>query len=146
MICKLGLTLYSFEFVFKRAKAKGNNGYQRFSQFQLVKVLYTAHAHTTGGREGRSVSDDGLLDIKLAPPKELGGMGGATNPEQLFAAGYSACFMGAMKHVAGMKKSQFLQTLRLMPALTLAQSPQVLALQRDWRSACLVWTAQWPKI
>ena len=54
--------------------------------------------------DGRAVSDDGLLDVKLAPPKELGGMGGATNPEQLFAAGYSACFMGALKHVAGMKK------------------------------------------
>jgi osmotically inducible protein OsmC len=63
---------------------------------KLEKVIYTAHAHTTGGREGRSVSDDGLLDVKLAPPKELGGMGGATNPEQLFAAGYSACFMGAI--------------------------------------------------
>mgnify|MGYP000603113790 FL=1 len=71
---------------------------------KLSQVLYTAHAHTTGGREGRSVSDDGLLDVQLAPPKELGGKGGATNPEQLFAAGYSACFMGAMKHVAGMKK------------------------------------------
>ena len=71
---------------------------------QLDKVLYTAKAHTTGGREGRSVSSDGLLDVKLAPPKELGGMGGATNPEQLFAAGYSACFMGALKHVAGLKK------------------------------------------
>ena len=71
---------------------------------KLDKVLYTAHARTTGGREGHSVSDDGLLDVKLAPPKELGGAGGATNPEQLFAAGYSACFMGAMKHVAGLKK------------------------------------------
>ena len=71
---------------------------------KLDKVLYTAKAHTTGGREGRSVSSDGLLDVKLSPPKELGGMGGATNPEQLFAAGYSACFMGAMKHVAGLKK------------------------------------------
>ena len=71
---------------------------------KLDTVLYTAHAHTTGGRDGRSVSDDGLLDVKLAPPKALGGMGGATNPEQLFAAGYSACFMGAMKHVAGLKK------------------------------------------
>jgi Ohr subfamily peroxiredoxin len=70
----------------------------------LDKVLYTAKAHTTGGREGRSVTHDGLLDVKLTPPKELGGMGGATNPEQLFAAGYSACFMGAMKHVAGLKK------------------------------------------
>ena len=67
---------------------------------KLDKVLYTAKAHTTGGRDGRSVSDDGFLDVKLSPPKELGGMGGATNPEQLFAAGYSACFIGALK-VAG---------------------------------------------
>ena len=70
---------------------------------KLDKVLYTAHAHTTGGRDGRSVSDDGLLDVKLSPPKAMGGAGTATNPEQLFAAGYSACFMGALKHVAGMK-------------------------------------------
>jgi len=70
----------------------------------LDKVLYTAHARTTGGRDGRSVSSDGVLDVRLTPPKELGGKGDATNPEQLFAAGYSACFMGAMKHVAGMKK------------------------------------------
>ncbi|GAC1413959.1 MAG: organic hydroperoxide resistance protein OhrR [Burkholderiaceae bacterium] len=71
---------------------------------KLDKVLYTAQAHTTGGREGRSVSDGGLLDVKLSPPKAMGGAGTATNPEQLFAAGYSACFMGALKHVAGMKK------------------------------------------
>ncbi len=70
----------------------------------LDKVLYTAKAHTIGGRDGRSTTDDGLLDVKLSPPKALGGVGGATNPEQLFAAGYSACFMGALKHVAGMKK------------------------------------------
>jgi Ohr subfamily peroxiredoxin len=70
----------------------------------LDKVVYTAHAHTTGGREGTSRSDDGMLDVKLSPPKAMGGSGTATNPEQLFAAGYSACFMGAMKHVAGMKK------------------------------------------
>lgn len=68
------------------------------------KVLYTARAHTTGGRDGRSSTDDGLLDVKLNPPKALGGAGTGTNPEQLFAAGYSACFMGALKHVAGMKK------------------------------------------
>jgi len=71
---------------------------------KLDKVLYTAHAHTTGGRDGRSVSGDGLLDVKLSPPKAMGGAGTATNPEQLFAAGYSACFMGALKHVAGVKK------------------------------------------
>jgi Ohr subfamily peroxiredoxin len=71
---------------------------------KLDKVLYTAKAHTTGGREGRSTTDDGLLDVTLQPPKEMGGKGGATNPEQLFAAGYSACFMGALKFVAGQKK------------------------------------------
>ena len=70
----------------------------------LDKVIYTARATTTGGREGTSRSDDGLLDIKLTPPKAMGGAGTATNPEQLFAAGYSACFMGALKHVASMKK------------------------------------------
>ena len=71
---------------------------------KLDKILYTAKAHTTGGREGRSVTDDGLLDVKLSPPKAMGGAGNATNPEQLFAAGYSACFMGALKHVASLKK------------------------------------------
>lgn len=70
----------------------------------LTQVIYTARAHTTGGREGNSRSDDGLLDIQLTPPKAMGGAGTATNPEQLFAAGYSACFMGALKHVAGLKK------------------------------------------
>jgi osmotically inducible protein OsmC len=71
---------------------------------KLDKVLYTAKAHTTGGREGRATTDDGLLDVTLQPPKEMGGKGGATNPEQLFAAGYSACFIGALKFVAGQKK------------------------------------------
>jgi Ohr subfamily peroxiredoxin len=69
------------------------------------KVLYTAHATSTGGREGTSKSDDGVLDLKLTTPKGLGGNGAVgTNPEQLFAAGYSACFIGAMKHVAMMQK------------------------------------------
>ena len=68
---------------------------------KLDKVLYTAHATATGGREGRAVSSDNLLDVKLTPPKELGG---ATNPEQLFAAGYAACFLGALKNVAGVQK------------------------------------------
>jgi Ohr subfamily peroxiredoxin len=63
-----------------------------------------SRTHTTGGREGTARSDDGLLDVKLAPPPGLGGKGGATNPEQLFAAGYSACFIGALKFVAGQKK------------------------------------------
>src|SRR5215831_16278646 len=67
----------------------------------IEKVLYTAHAKATGGRDGRAVSSDGVLDVKLTTPKELGGPGGpGTNPEQLFAAGYSACFIGAIKAVA----------------------------------------------
>jgi Ohr subfamily peroxiredoxin len=70
----------------------------------LDKILYTAHATTTGGREGSSKTDDGKLQVTLAPPTEMGGNGNGTNPEQLFAAGYSACFMGAMKFVAGQQK------------------------------------------
>ena len=71
----------------------------------IEKVLYTAHAKTTGGRDGRAVSSDNVLDITLATPRELGGAGGVgTNPEQLFAAGYSACFIGALKFVAGRDK------------------------------------------
>ena len=71
----------------------------------LDKVLYTAHATSTGGRAGTSRSDDGVLSVTLTTPKELGGAGGVgTNPEQLFAAGYSACFIGAMKAVAAGQK------------------------------------------
>jgi len=67
----------------------------------IDKVIYVAHATSTGGRDGRSVSDDGKLEVALARPKELGGQGNGTNPEQLFAAGYSACFLGALGFVAG---------------------------------------------
>ncbi len=71
----------------------------------LEKVLYQATATANGGRDGRAVSSDGILDVKLTTPKELGGAGGeGTNPEQLFAAGYSACFLGAMKFVAASQK------------------------------------------
>ncbi|MEG2048017.1 MAG: organic hydroperoxide resistance protein [Comamonas sp.] len=75
---------------------------------QLDKVLYTAHAHTTGGRDGASRTDDGRLDIALSSP---GGAGKGTNPEQLFAAGYSACFIGAMKAVAARQKLALPQDL-----------------------------------
>ena len=71
----------------------------------LDKVLYTAHATSIGGREGTTESSDGALKATLSTPKELGGAGGpGTNPEQLFAAGYSACFIGAIKAVAGKMK------------------------------------------
>ncbi|EMI9724265.1 Ohr family peroxiredoxin, partial [Acinetobacter baumannii] len=66
----------------------------------LEKVVYRAKAKATGGRDGRATSSDGVLDVQLGVPKEMGGAGGAvTNPEQLFAAGYSACFLGALKFV-----------------------------------------------
>lgn len=66
-----------------------------------VNVLYKTSAKATGGRDGTAATLDGALDVKLATPKELGGGGGAgNNPEQLFAAGYAACFIGAMKFVA----------------------------------------------
>ena len=71
----------------------------------LQTVLYKAQAKVTGGREGHAVSDDNHLDVKLSTPKGLGGAGGdGTNPEQLFAAGYAACFTGALKLVAGKQK------------------------------------------
>ena len=74
---------------------------------QTIKALYTATATATGGRDGRAISSDGILDVKLSTPRELGGAGGeATNPEQLFAAGYSACFIGAIKFVASQSKKQ----------------------------------------
>lgn len=66
-----------------------------------VDVKYTTSATATGGRDGRATTKDGTFDVKLATPKELGGAGGeGANPEQLFAAAYSACFLGAMKAVA----------------------------------------------
>jgi len=70
-----------------------------------MNILYTASATSTGGRDGRSIASDKALDVQLSTPKELGGAGGpGTNPEQLFAAGYSACFLGAMKFVGAKEK------------------------------------------
>lgn len=71
----------------------------------IEQVLYRAHAQATGGRDGRALVPEGNLDLKLTTPKALGGAGGeGTNPEQLFTAGYSACFIGAMKFVAARDK------------------------------------------
>lgn len=70
-----------------------------------MHMLYTAHASATAGRDGGVRSDDGILDFALVVPKGLGGPGGTdTNPEQLFACGYAACFGGALKLVAGLQK------------------------------------------
>ena len=76
-----------------------------------MDVLYTAEAQATGGRDGRVTSSDGQIDLALVPPKEVGGPGGdGTNPEQLFAAGYGACFLSALKFAAAphkLRTSQF---------------------------------------
>ena len=88
---------------------------------QLEKVMYTARAHTTGGREGESRTDDGRLDVKLSSP---GGAGQGTNPEQLFAAGYSACFIGAMKAVAAKQKITLPQDLSIDAEVDLGPTGQ----------------------
>jgi len=97
---------------------------------KLEKVLYTAHATSTGGREGRSKSDDGVLDLKLTVPKGLGGSGAVgTNPEQLFAAGYSACFIGAMKHVALLQKIALPADTSIAADVGIGPTPQGFGIQ-----------------
>ena len=89
-----------------------------------MTTLYTAHAHVTGGRDGAAKTDDGKLDVKLAPPKELGGNGAGTNPEHLFAAGYAACFIGAMRLVAGNEKIAVPQGLAIDADVSLGKDAQ----------------------
>ena len=86
----------------------------------LDKVLYTARAHTTGGRDGASRTDDGRLDVKLSSP---GTSGTGTNPEQLFAAGYSACFIGALKAVAARQKLALPQDVAIDAEVDLGTLP-----------------------
>jgi osmotically inducible protein OsmC len=70
-----------------------------------MKVMYVAKVKVSGGRAGHVLSEDGVLDLRLALPKEMGGPGGGTNPEQLFAAGYAACFESAMRFQAAQRKT-----------------------------------------
>ena len=91
---------------------------------KIEKVLYTAHATSTGGRDGTTRTSDGLLDLKLAVPKEMGGAGGGVNPEQLFASGYSACFIGAMKFVAGTQKIALPADTSINASVGIGQIPQ----------------------
>ncbi|MCQ4253928.1 MULTISPECIES: organic hydroperoxide resistance protein [Stutzerimonas stutzeri subgroup] len=90
----------------------------------IEKILYTATATATGGREGRASSSDQALDVQLSTPRELGGAGGpGTNPEQLFAAGYSACFLGALKFVAGKQKVALPADTRITGKVGIGQIP-----------------------
>jgi len=91
---------------------------------KIEKVIYQAHAKSTGGRDGTTRTSDGLLDLKLAVPKEMGGPGNGVNPEQLFAAGYSACFIGAMKFVAGTQKIALPADTSINATVGIGQIPQ----------------------
>jgi len=91
---------------------------------KIEKVLYQAHAKSTGGRDGATRTSDGLLDLALRVPKEMGGPGGGVNPEQLFASGYSACFIGAMKFVAGQEKIALPADTSIEATVGIGQIPQ----------------------
>src|SRR5471032_823171 len=97
-----------------------------------VTPVYTAHATATGGREGTAASDDNHLNVKLSTPKELGGAGGeGTNPEQLFAAGYSACFIGALKFVASQTKRKIPDDASITAHVGIGQIPGGFGLDID---------------
>ncbi|MFJ4056631.1 organic hydroperoxide resistance protein [Pseudomonas sp. WHRI 8519] len=97
-----------------------------------VTPLYIAEATSTGGRDGKSRSSDGKLEVKLSTPKELGGAGGdGTNPEQMFAAGYSACFIGALKFVAGQEKKQLPGDASITAKVGIGQIPGGFGLDID---------------
>lgn len=93
-------------------------------------ILYTAQVTSTGGREGRSESNDRALSVVLSTPKALGGAGGAgTNPEQLFAAGYSACFIGALKFVAGKNRIALSDATQIAASVGIGPIPTGFALE-----------------
>lgn len=98
----------------------------------IEKILYTATASATGGREGQAVSSDNALNVKLSTPRELGGAGGdGTNPEQLFAAGYSACFLGALKFVAGKQKITLPESTAVTGKVGIGQIPTGFGIQAE---------------
>lgn len=96
----------------------------------IAKVLYTANATATGGRTGQAASSDGALSVALSTPRELGGAGGSgTNPEQLFAAGYSACFLGALQFVAARNKQALPADARVSGEVGIGPVPTGFAIQ-----------------
>ena len=91
---------------------------------KLEKVVYTAYAQATGGREGHVKSDDGAMDFPLTTPKELGGAGTfGVNPEQMFAGGYAACFIGALKVVAGKEKVKLPEATKIAGEVSIGPIP-----------------------
>ncbi len=103
---------------------------------KLEKIVYTAHVTSTGGREGGNArSSDGLIDIKLEKPPEMGGPGGAANPEILFAAGYSACFLGALKFVAGKEGHKLADEANVTASISFGPIPNGFGLQAELKIA-----------
>lgn len=100
----------------------------------IEKVLYRATAQATGGRDGRAVSSDNVLDVRLTTPRELGGAGGeGTNPEQLFAAGYSACFLGAIKFVAAKEKIKLPDDVNIQGTVGIGAIPTGFGIEAELR-------------
>ena len=98
----------------------------------LEKVVYTAEVTSTGGREnGHSTSKDGKIDFRLDKPKEMGGSDNGYNPEQLFAAGYSACYLGAMKFVAGKEGVQIPDNASVTAKISFGPIPGGFGLKAD---------------
>jgi Ohr subfamily peroxiredoxin len=92
---------------------------------QEIKAIYTAEATATGGRNGHSRTSDGVVDVNLSVPKDMGGPGkpGTTNPEQLFATGYSACYLGAVGYVAGQEKIKLSDDAAVTARVGIGQIP-----------------------
>ena len=100
----------------------------------IANVLYRAQAKATGGRDGQASSTDGALSVTLSTPRELCGAGGSgTNPEQLFAAGYSACFIGALKFVAGQQKIALPADTSIEGLVGIGQIPQGFGIEVELR-------------
>ncbi len=101
---------------------------------KIEKILYRAEAKATGGREGKAETSDGHLSVTLSTPKELGGAGGkGTNPEQLFAAGYSACFLGAMKFVAMQDKIELPNDVSIQGQVGIGPIPSGFGIEAELR-------------
>lgn len=101
---------------------------------KLEKALYTAEAKATGGRDGFAATSDDALKVRLSTPKELGGGGGpGTNPEQLFAMGYAACFTGALKFVAGQDKTALPPELEVHAKVGIGKVPTGFGLEVELR-------------
>lgn len=102
----------------------------------IESVLYRGTAKVNGGREGRAVSSDNVLDVNLSIPRELGGAGNeGTNPEQLFAAGYSACFLGAIKFVAAQESIQLPQDIGIEGTVGIGPIPTGFGIEAELRIA-----------